>query len=141
MTASTKVGLLGAGYILDSHAKALLAIPGVSLHAVCDLSPGRAAQAAAKFGISHVLNSIDALAESDCEVVHILLPPALHIDAAKDLVEAGKSVFLEKPMGLNSAACVDLCARAENKDVAVGVNHNFLFTPGYESLRAGVKAG
>jgi predicted dehydrogenase/nucleoside-diphosphate-sugar epimerase len=141
LTTHTKVGLLGAGYILDSHAKALAAIPGVALHAVCDLSRGRATQAAAKYGIPHVFNSMSALAESDCQVVHILLPPALHLDAATAMVEAGKSVFLEKPMGLSSAKCAALCDIAEKKGVAVGVNHNFLFTPGYEALRGSIKAG
>lgn len=138
---SIKVGLLGAGYIFDSHASALAAIPGVSLHAVCDVSRGRAEQAAAKYGIPHVLSSIEHLATSDCEVVHILLPPAMHIDAAAAMVESGKSVFLEKPLGLNSLQCASLCARALAKGVAVGVNHNFLFSRGYESLRAVVKAG
>jgi nucleoside-diphosphate-sugar epimerase/predicted dehydrogenase len=141
VTISTKVGLLGAGYILDSHAKALATIPGVLVHAVCDLSRGRAVQAATKYGIPHVFGSIQELAASDCDVVHVLLPPALHIDAASAMVEAGKSVFLEKPMGLDSAACAALCARAAEKGVAVGVNHNFLFSPGYESLRASLKAG
>ncbi len=141
MSVTTKVGLLGAGYILDSHAKALAAIADVTLHAVCDLSRGRAAQAAAKYGIPHVFHSIEDLAASDCEVVHVLLPPAMHIEAALAMVEAGKSVFLEKPMGLDSAACAALCERAEKKGVAVGVNHNFLFSPGYESLRTSVKAG
>ena len=138
---SIKVGLLGAGYIFDSHANALAATPGVSIYAVCDQSRGRAAQAAARFNIPHVLGSIEELAASDCDVVHILLPPPPHIDAAMAMVQAGKSVFLEKPMGLDSAACAELCARAAEKGVAVGVNHNFLFSPGYESLRASIKAG
>ena len=141
MSGTTKVGLLGAGYILDSHAKALSAIPGVSVHAVCDVSRGRATQAAARYGIAHIFTSSSELAASDCEVVHVLLPPALHIEAASTMVEAGKSVFLEKPMGLDSAACAALCDHAAGKGVAVGVNHNFLFAPGYESLRASLKAG
>jgi nucleoside-diphosphate-sugar epimerase/predicted dehydrogenase len=140
-TVSTKVGLLGAGYILDSHAQALAAIPGITLHAVCDQSRGRAAHAAAKYRIPHVFASLEELAASDCDVVHVLLPPALHINAALAMVEAGKSVFLEKPMGLDSAACEVLCARAAEKNVAVGVNHNFLFSPGYESTRASIKGG
>jgi nucleoside-diphosphate-sugar epimerase/predicted dehydrogenase len=136
-----QVGLLGAGYILDSHATSLAAVPGVSLHAVCDLSRSRAARACAKFGIPHALKSIADLAASDCDVIHVLLPPAMHIDAAMTMVEAGKSVFLEKPMGLDSAACDALCASAAQKGVAVGVNHNFLFSPGYEALRARIKGG
>jgi predicted dehydrogenase/nucleoside-diphosphate-sugar epimerase len=140
-TAATKVGLLGAGYILDAHAYALAAVPGVALHAVSDLSLGRARHAAAKFGIPHAFCSIRDLQESDCDVIHILLPPALHLEAALAMVEAGKSVFLEKPMGLDSAGCAALCARAAEKGVALGVNHNFLFSQGYESLRTSVRAG
>jgi nucleoside-diphosphate-sugar epimerase/predicted dehydrogenase len=141
LTVVLKVGLLGAGYILDSHAAALAATPGVIVHAVCDASRGRAVNAARKHGIPHILTSIDELVRSDCDVVHVLLPPALHLEAATALVEAGKSVFLEKPMGLDSGACAALCARAAVKGVAVGVNHNFLFSRGYESLRAIVKSG
>jgi predicted dehydrogenase/nucleoside-diphosphate-sugar epimerase len=138
---SIEVGLLGAGYILDSHVNALLAIPGVSVHAVADVSRGRAEHAAAKYGIPHVFGSIDQLTTSDCDVVHVLLPPALHVDAASTLIEAGKSVFLEKPMGLDSAACAALSKRAAEKGVALGVNHNFLFSRAYEELRTRVKAG
>ena len=141
MSDRTRVGLLGAGYILDSHAQALLEIPDVTLHAVCDASRGRAAAAAAKYRIPHVFDSIDALVASDCDVVHVLLPPALHIGPALSLVGAGKSVFLEKPMGLDSAGCDELCKRAAEKGVAVGVNHNFLFSPRYEALRASLKNG
>jgi predicted dehydrogenase/nucleoside-diphosphate-sugar epimerase len=137
----TKVGLLGAGYILDSHAAALTAIPGIFIHAVCDLSRGRAKAAARKYSITHAFTSIGELAGSDCDVVHILLPPAMHLEAAMAMVEAGKSVFIEKPMGLDSAACAALCDRADEKGVAVGVNHNFLFSRQYESLRNAVKGG
>lgn len=136
-----RVGLLGAGYILDSHAKALAAIPEVTLHAVCDTALGRAKAAASRYGIESVFGSVEDLAGSDCDVVHVLLPPAQHIPAALTLIEAGKSVFLEKPMGLNGDACAELCALADRKGVAVGVNHNFLFTPTYETLRARIKAG
>ena len=139
--AARKIGLLGAGYILDAHAYALAATPGVALHAVCDLSRSRAQHAATKFGIPHVLGSIEELQASDCDVVHILLPPASHTEAALAMVEAGKSVFLEKPMGLDSAGCAALTARATEKGVALGVNHNFLFSKGYESLRASVRTG
>lgn len=138
---SIKVGLLGAGYILDSHANALLAIPGVSVHSVADVSRGRAEHAAAKYGIPHVFGSIEQIAASDCDVVHVLLPPALHVGAASVLVEAGKSVFLEKPMGLESDACHALSQRAEAKGVALGVNHNFLFSRAYDELRTRVKSG
>jgi hypothetical protein len=50
---------------------------------VCDLSQ---AHAAARFKNPHVLPSLKELSAADCEVVHVLLPPTLHVDAALTLV-------------------------------------------------------
>lgn len=141
MSAVTRVGMLGAGYILKSHATAVAALPGVELSMVCDLSAGRAKAAAEQFGFARWTASMDELAASDCDVVHILVPPTFHLQAATRMVEAGKSVFLEKPMGLDARACAELCRLAEEKGVTVGVNHNFLFSRAYEDVRQAVKAG
>ena len=130
-----KIGLLGAGYILQAHAKALAAVPGVQAHAVCDVSKERARQAADAFGIAQVCASLDELLASECDVVHVLLPPFLHEDSARRILESGKSVFLEKPMGLTSEGCRALVALADERGLRLGVNHNFLFLPGYEALR------
>lgn len=137
----TKVGMLGAGYILQAHATAVAALPDATLTMVADASLGRAQAAASRYGFAQSGGSIGDMAASDCDVVHILLPPALHLDAAATLVKAGKSVFLEKPMGLDSAACDALCDLAETRGLRVGVNHNFLFAPSYERLRAQIKGG
>jgi nucleoside-diphosphate-sugar epimerase/predicted dehydrogenase len=136
-----KVGLLGAGYILAAHAKALSILPGVEIRAVCDVSRTRATQAAQAFGIPLVHGSLAELLESDCDVVHVLLPPFLHEDAARQLLEAGKSVFIEKPMGLRSSECQALVELAASRKLRLGVNHNFLFLPGYEKCRHDVANG
>ena len=136
-----KVGLLGAGYILQAHAKALGAVDGVELHAVCDQSKERAMHAAATFGIPHVYTALAQLLESDCDVVHVLLPPYLHEDTAHQLLLAGKSVLVEKPMGLSSVACQALVDLAAARNLRLGVNHNFLFMPGYETLREKARDG
>ena len=140
MNRNFKVGLLGAGYILDYHAAALRAIPEVTLHAVCDISRSRAQKAAERHGIPHTLASLDELIASDCQVVHVLLPPALHLETAMRLAMSGKSVFLEKPMGLDSDQCAALGELGEHNGVAIGVNHNFLFLPRYESFRSAVRS-
>ena len=133
--------MLGAGYILQSHATAVAAVPGLQLAMVADASLRRAESAARKFGFADAGNSVEAIAASDCEVVHVLLPPALHLEAASALVKAGKSVFLEKPMGLDSVGCDALCLHAAERGVRVGVNHNFLFGQTYERLRLRIQEG
>jgi predicted dehydrogenase/nucleoside-diphosphate-sugar epimerase len=137
----SKVGLLGAGYILQAHAKAVQATPNAVLHAVCDVSKSRAQAAADTYGIAQVHTSIEALCASDVDSVHVLLPPALHVDAARKLVEAGKHVLLEKPMGVGADACQAVVDLATQRGVKLGVSHNFLFTPAYEDVRARLAAG
>ncbi len=136
-----RVGLLGAGYIMKAHAKAVQACAHARLHAVCDLSLARARAAAADFGIPNAYGSIEELIASDCDAVHILLPPSLHIGAARQLIDAGKHVFVEKPFGPDAAACAELTARAEARGVSLGVNHNFLFVPAYQPIRDALKSG
>jgi predicted dehydrogenase/nucleoside-diphosphate-sugar epimerase len=136
-----KVGLLGAGYILDAHAKALRAIPGIEIAAVCDQNRRRAQQAASRYGISRVAGSLDELLSTGVDSVHILVPPQLHEQAARQVLEAGKHAFLEKPMGLSGAGCRELEDIARVRGVKLGVNHNFLFSSAWEKLRGDVQSG
>lgn len=131
-----KVALLGAGYIAEWHAMAVKRAAGAELVAVCDLSRGRAEALAAAQGVAGVYDNLDALlAESGCDAVHVLLPPQYHAEPARTILEAGKDVFLEKPMCVDSADCDALRELGEQKNRRVGVNHNFLFLPSYEKLK------
>jgi len=136
-----KVGLLGAGYIIQAHARALAALDAVEITAVCDVSKERASQVATAFGIGRVFTSVDELIASDCEVVHVLLPPFLHEAVTRRLLDAGKSVFVEKPMGLSAGECKALAELATSRGLRLGVNHNFLFMPGYEAMRRDAASG
>jgi len=137
-----RVGLLGAGYIAEYHGKALRALPGVRLVAVCDRSQARANACAAAFAIPGVYDSLEAmLASEQLDAVHVLLPAEAHFAAASAIVKAGVSVLLEKPMATSAADCEALAASASERGVRVGVGHNFLFAPVYERLRDDLRAG
>jgi len=137
-----RVALAGAGYIADWHAKCLASVEGVELVAVCDQSLGRAQTLASKFGVAKTYGSLDAmLHEEKLDAAHILLPPDLHFAAAKAAIEAGVSVFLEKPMCVSAADCEELVRLAASRGVRLGVGHNFLFAEPYERLRRGVRSG
>ena len=83
--------MIGAGFILKPHALAVAAIDEAVLHAVADTSIQRAAQAARQFGFAHSFGSVEALAESDCDVVHVLVPPFLHLPIAETLIYTVKN--------------------------------------------------
>ena len=130
-----KVGLLGAGFICDAHAKGLKCRSDVEIVAVCDHALDKAQRASIKFGIRHVFSSLDDMLNADVDVVHVLLPPDKHIDAARRILESGRHAFIEKPMGLVSAECQALVDLAKQKGLKIGVDHNFLFLPSFEKLR------
>ncbi len=136
-----KVGLLGAGYIIEAHAKALKHQPNIDISAVCDHSRERAETAAATYNIPSVFTSLDEMLKSEIDAVHVLLPPDLHFATTRQIIESGRHVFLEKPMGLSVKECKSLVELAKKHDVKLGVNHNFLFLPSYQKLRQDVKDG
>ncbi|MBX3423218.1 MAG: Gfo/Idh/MocA family oxidoreductase [Pirellulaceae bacterium] len=54
----------------------------------------------------------EILRDPDIDVVDICLPPSLHVTAACRALEAGKHVFCEKPLGLNTHQCDQILATA-----------------------------
>ena len=83
-----KVGMVGAGFILKSHALAISEVDGADLYAVADTSAKRATDAARQFGFKHAFSSVEELANSGCDVVHVLVPPFLHVSIASGCVPA-----------------------------------------------------
>lgn len=137
-----KVALLGAGYIADWHAQCLRTVAGVELVAVCDRALSKAQVLANKFSIPKVYGSLEEmLAAESLDTVQVLLPPNLHFDAARALLEAGVDVFLEKPMCDRAADCDELVRIAASHNRKLGVGHNFLFAPIYEKLRRDIRIG
>ncbi len=141
MNKKIRVGLLGAGYIVDAHAKALKALPNIEIIAVCDRALSRAEDAAKAYNILHVFADLTEMLALKLDVVHVLLPPDLHVEATRQILESNTHVFLEKPMGLNSIECQSLVDLANTNHLKLGVNHNFLFLPAYEKLREQVWDG
>jgi len=137
-----RVALLGAGYIADWHAKCLKSVAGVELVAVCDQAQERAEALAQRFGIAKSYGSLAVMLQAEkLDAVHVLLPPDLHFEAASTVMEAGVSVFLEKPMCESADRCDELVRLAAERRVHLGVGHNFLFSRPWEQLRRDVRNG
>lgn len=136
------VGLLGAGYIADWHAKGLRTVRGAVLTAVCDRDVARAQALATRYRVRRVYGSLSAmLAAGEIDAVHVLLPAELHAQAAHEVIDAGVHVLLEKPMATCLGDCIRLLERARSKAVKIGISHNFLFAPVYERLKSDLLSG
>ncbi|HEX3073609.1 MAG TPA: Gfo/Idh/MocA family oxidoreductase [Ignavibacteriales bacterium] len=76
------------------------------------------------YGADVVSSFNDILSDKEIELVVITLPNDLHFEAAKEALEAGKHVILEKPFTINSADGEKLINLANDKNLILSVYHN-----------------
>jgi len=136
-----RVGIIGAGYIADWHADAILATSGAELIAVCDTSPSTAESFAASRGLKHYTSLDTLLAEGAVDAVHITTPPHLHHTIALKCINAGLHVLVEKPVALSGTETVEIVAAAQTKGVTFAPGHNFLGIPSYQRLKLALAEG
>ena len=127
---ATRIALIGSGFIADVHLQVLALMEGVKVTALCDTVRARADRLAKKHGIPQVFDSVEALcASGTADAVHVLVPPALHAGIAKQCLERGLHVLVEKPMALQIRDVDELERIARERSLVLGVNHNQATSP------------
>jgi predicted dehydrogenase len=102
---------------------------------VCDLDVAKAQTFQAEYGVAKIYTDLDTmLGEVAPDVVHVLLPPAAHANAAERCLDAGAHIFVEKPFTISNAECRRVELAAARASRVVGVNHNLTFMPGFLKL-------
>lgn len=113
------IGILGCGNISAAYMRLAPMFRGIEVRACADLNSDAANARAAEFGLR--ADSVDGLlAADDIDIVVNLTIPAAHFAVSKQVLEAGKHVYSEKPFVLSldeGAALKDL---AEAKGLRVG---------------------
>ena len=92
--AAKQVAILGAGMIGEVHRRAAL-LAGAQVLGVMASSAERSREVAQSWGVEQAYGSIDEVAESKAEIVHICTPNASHVPYAVALMEAGKHVLFD----------------------------------------------
>ncbi|MDQ1522027.1 MAG: hypothetical protein QOI55_3100 [Actinomycetota bacterium] len=148
------MGIVGAGFAATLHADAWRRVAGidVQLVAVAAGHPDRALTFAGRHGIERALPSVDdLLAADDIDLVDCCVPNHLHARVARDAIDAGKHVVVEKPL---TGAFVDpattapaqmldtarseaeaLVASAERRELLLGYAENWVYAPPMEKAR------
>jgi predicted dehydrogenase len=138
MPPDLRVAVVGAGQIAQQHLACLAALPGVELAGVCDLSPALAESAAERYGVRGWYTShLRMLDMTGAQAVHITTPPATHFELARDCLEAGAHVFLEKPAATSLDDLVSLMSMAEGRGRVLVEDYNYLWNESVLALREG----
>lgn len=128
-----RFALIGAGFIGALHAQNLSLHPRASLEFVADIDPARAATLASEYGAQPI--AIEDVFTADIDAVLIASSTPTHADYVERAAQAGKAIYCEKPIDLDTP-------RAERAVAAVrlaGVPLMIGFTRRFDASHAALK--
>ena len=109
---------------------------------ICDTDAARRAEYAERYPGARATGAFaDVLADDSVEAVVIATPVPTHYDLAKQALEAGKHVFVEKPPAMRGDEMEELVAIAEAGDLVLMPGHLLLYHPGLRIVKGLVDTG
>ena len=135
------VGVIGAGFMGATHARAYAHVPGVRVAGIASRSADKAAALAAEVGARAYADALALLDDPSIGAVSIALPTLLHREVAVAALEAGKHVLVEKPMGLTLADCDAMIEAAARYGRLLMVAHVLRFWPEYLAVAGLLRSG
>ena len=131
------VAVIGCGYLGKFHAQKYAGHPEAALVAVVDTDSGRAKALAAETGSTALSDYRDLY--SQIQAASVVVPTPLHHAIAKDLLEHGIHLLLEKPMTVTLAEAEELNALARERNLILQIGHLERFNPAYLAVADKVK--
>ena len=124
MSEQLKVGMVGFGYWGPNIARNLAKSADIDFVALADAAQRNRAKFATLYPEVATCDSAESLlSDYDIEAVAIATPAPSHFAIAKQVLEAGKHCFVEKPLTLSSAEAVELVELAETRGLTLQVDH------------------
>jgi UDP-2-acetamido-3-amino-2,3-dideoxy-glucuronate N-acetyltransferase len=140
MKGACRVAAIGLGHWGRNLVRNLDAL-GV-LAALHDSAPETRARFAAQYPAAAMRENLDAVwRDPSIDAVVIAAPAAAHGALVRAALEAGKHVFVEKPLCLDVAEARDLAALAAARGRVLMVGHLLLYHPAFRALKAAFDAG
>jgi len=137
-----RFGVIGLGRFGEIHCQALASLPQVELFALCTRTESRLQEFARRFSVARVYTDYhDLLADPQVDAVSIVTMWDQHAAPVVAALEAGKHVFVEKPMASTAAECDGIVRAAASSSRACMVGHICRFNPRYAAAKREIDAG
>ncbi|MGH7634885.1 MAG: Gfo/Idh/MocA family protein, partial [Gemmatimonadaceae bacterium] len=121
MSGATRIGVIGAGALGYHHVRILGNMPGVTFVGFHDADAARAARVTAELGAPAVA-SLDELLDA-VEAVTVVVPTPAHHAVARQALERGRHVLIEKPIAATLAEADDLLELARRTGAIIQTGH------------------
>ncbi len=127
-----RVGVVGIGHLGNYHLQKYHKLPDCRIAGVADLIEERAGKAAETYNCPALSDHRKLIGSVDA--VSIAVPTISHYGIAKDFLEAGVDVLLEKPIAATLAEAEELVAIAESKGLIFQIGFLERFNPAIVAL-------
>jgi len=137
-----KYAVIGLGWFGEKHCEAIADLPNAELYALCTRTLERLQEVADRFGVKHTYHDYhELLANPDIEAVSITTMWDQHAAPTLAALQAGKHVFLEKPMASTMEDCRAIVNAVNKANGHFMVGHICRFNPRYAAAKAAIAEG
>ena len=135
------IGIIGYGYWGPNLTRNFFEIPMSDLVAIADMKDDRLQRAKSIYPNVLTTNEYTEFFNMDLDAAIISTPPATHYPIAKDCLDHGLHVLIEKPMTLKSEHAQELIELAASKGLILMVGHTFEYNSAVMALKEYVDSG
>ncbi|KSU80384.1 Predicted dehydrogenase [Fictibacillus enclensis] len=135
------IGLIGCGVISDIYLKNCSSYDHLEVVAVSDLDQKRAEEKAQQYNIPSVLSVDELIHHEDIDIVLNLTPPGGHYALCLQALNAGKHVYVEKPLSVSVPEAQELIDTANEKGLLIGAAPDTFLGAGLQTCRALIEDG
>jgi len=141
MAEKFRVGVVGCGAISGKYLQTSRMFPILQIAACADLNREAAKKKAEEFNIPQVLDVEQLLADPSIDAVLNLTIPKAHAPITLEALDAGKHVYVEKPLAVTRRDGQAIVARARKKKLLVGCAPDTFLGAGLQTARKAVDDG
>jgi predicted dehydrogenase len=135
-----RVGVIGSGNISGAYLRHARAFSSMTIVACADMNEALAREKAAEFSVE--ARGVDELlASDDLDIILNLTPPQAHAPVNRQILEAGKHAYCEKPFALDRESAEAVLSLAESKGLRVGCAPDTFLGGGHQTCRRLVDEG
>jgi predicted dehydrogenase len=136
------IAVVGLGYWGPNLVRNLHEVEDARPELVCDLRTDALEAVARRYPAVRTTSSFDeVLADPAVDAVAIATPVSSHFELAARALEAGKHVFVEKPLTASSDEALELIELAEEGGLVLMPGHTFLYSPPVNRIRSMIAGG
>ena len=137
-----RIGVIGYGYWGPNLVRNFAESPATEVIAISDMSEARLSEAQNRHpGIAVTTDCEDIFSDPDIDAVAIATPVSTHYPLGLAALEAGKHVFMSKPLADKAAHCQVLINEARARNLVLMVDHTFLYTGAVRKIKQLVDEG